>query len=435
MGQSNTITSYTTPEPPTARIVSPKVSVGSNHTPTLLDTILNSITISLIEAPWWIAMLALVFTGSLAPYLGQAAMFLIVGGLISMTVVSSMCSWKGAIWLPQDIPTAILVVTTAEIVKRVATTAPIEAVFATVIVTIGLASVVTGAFLYLLGTFQLGRFVRLLPFPVLAGFIGATGWLLLLGGINNSLVYPTASNLIEFQTLIRWLPTVLLALLMYALGRRIKHALLIPMTMLVASLCFFIVTTALGVSLGTLSAEGWLFEALPRPSSHQSLGISLAQFQQLRWDAIFNQFGSLLLIATVSAIAMLLNNSGFELSIKGQFDPNKDLRATGIANFLAGLVGGWPGYISPALSSINARQGKQLPLSGFLAAILTGFLLWHATQLIEMIPRFVIGSAIAYVGVTFLCDWVIKPAKRLSLINYIGVLVMMGLFVGLGSAM
>ena len=413
--------------------VTPQASIRLRSTPTLLDTICNSITISLIEAPWWISMLALVFTGSLAPYLGQAAIFLIVGSLISMTVISSMCSWRGSIWLPQDVPTAILVVTTTEIVRRVTSTAPIDTVFATVIVTIGLASTITGLFLYFLGTFKLGRFVRLLPFPVLAGFIGATGWLLLRGGINNSLSNPMTSNLLDFDMIIRWFPTVLLALLMYALGRHIKHALLIPLTMLLATLCFFAVTSALGVSLETLRTDGWLFEALP--VTQQSVGISLAQFQQVEWNTIISQSGSFLFIAAVSAIAMLLNNSGFELSIKGNFDQNKDLRVTGIANFLAGLVGGWPGYISPALSSINARQGKQLPLVGFIAAILTGCMLWHATQLIEMIPRFVVGSAIAYVGVTFLFEWVIKPAKRLSPLNYAAVLVMMGLFIGLGSMM
>jgi len=430
MGQSNTIISYAAPA--SAAPSKPKTpTTNANHPSTLLDTIFNSITISLIEAPWWIAMLALVFTGSLAPYLGQAALFLMAGSLLSMTVISSLCSWKGAIWLPQDIPTAILVVATAEITRRVALTASLDTVFVTVIVTIGLASVTTGILLYLLGTFKLGKVVRWLPFPVLAGFIGATGCLLVIGGINNSLVNPETSDLMALETTVRWLPTLLLALFMYVLGLYSKHALLIPLSMLVASLCFFAVTHAMGISLESLAANGWIFKALP-PLQH-SFVISLAQFQQVDWAAITSQSGSLLLIAAVSAIAMLLNNSGFELSIKSTFDQNKDLRATGIANFLAGLVGGWPGYMSPALSSINARQGRQLPYVGFLAAILTGTLLWHATQLIELIPRFVVGSVIAYVGVSFLFDWVIKPAKRLPISQYIALLVMVGVFISLGS--
>ena len=433
MGQSNTITSYVAPNTRLPTLATSKPKAPSKKAPLLLDSILNSITISLVEAPWWIAMLALVFTGSLAPYIGQAAMFLIAGSLISMTIISNMCSRKGSIWIPQDVPAAILVVTSAEIVRKVAADASADTVFATVIVTIGLASVVTGGFLYLLGAFSLGKFVRLLPYPVLAGFLGATGCLLVLAGINNSLVDPSNNHAQDLQTLIRWLPAVLLALLMYVLGLSIKHALLIPALMLAATLCFFAITSFLGISFETLSNEGWLYSAIP--TTRQSSGISLAQFQTIEWHAIADQSGSLALIAIVSAIAMLLNNSGFELSVNGRFDQNKDLRATGIANLLSGLVGGWPGYMSPAWSSINARQGKQLPLTGFFAAIITGCLLWYATQLIEMIPRFVIGSAIAYVGVTFLFDWVVKPAKQLPVMNYLALLVMMALFVSLGLSM
>ena len=433
MAQSNTIVSYSLPNTLPATIVRDRSSSKAVKPSTTLDTILNSITISLVEAPWWIAMLALVFTGSLAPYLGQAAMFLIIGGLISMTVISSLSSWKGTIWIPQDIPSAILAVTSAEIVRRVASDVSSDAVFATVIVTIGLSTVVTGGFLYLLGAFRLGGLVRLLPYAVLAGFLGATGCMLVLGGISNSLGDASSGNLLEFKTAIRWLPAIVLALVMYTLGLHIKHALLIPASMLVATLLFFAMTSLSGISLETLRTDGWLFAALP--IEQRSAGISLAQFQHIEWGVIASQSGSLALIAIFSAIAMLLNNSGFELSVKGNFDQNKDLRATGIANLLAGLVGGWPGYMSPAWSSINSRQGKQLPLTGFLAAIMTGFLLWHATQLIEMIPRFVIGSAIVYVGVSFLFDWVIAPLKKLSTLDYTILLLTMAAFVGLGLSM
>ena len=433
MAQGNTIVSYSSPNIQPATVVSDRAPTNTTNPSTLLDTILNSITISLVEAPWWIAMLALVFTGSLAPYLGQAAMFLIIGGLVSMTVISSLSSWKGTIWIPQDIPTAILAVTSAEIVRRVASDVSNDAIFATVIVTIGLSTVVTGCFLYLLGTFRLGGLVRLLPNAMLAGFLGATGCMLVLGGISNSLGDLSSGNLLDFQTVIRWLPAVLLALVIYTLGLHIKHALLIPACMFATTLLFFSITSLSGVSLETLRIDGWLFSALPQEQN--PAGISLAQFQNVEWRAIADQSGCLALIAIFSAVAMLLNNSGFELSVKCNFDQNKDLRATGIANLLAGFVGGWPGYMSPAWSSINARQGKQLPLTGFLAAIITGFLLWHATQLIEMIPRFVIGSAIAYVGVSFLFDWVIVPLKKLSTMNYAILLLTMTAFVGLGLSM
>ena len=433
MEQSNTITSYSPPTelPPT--IVDSLAIDQPARNSTLCDTLLNSLTISLIAAPWWVATLALVFTGTLAPYLGQAAIFLMAGGLISMTLISMLCSWKGAIWIPQDIPTAILVVSTAEIVRKVAVGTSAETVFITVIVTIGLASILTGTFLYLLGTFRLGGLVRHIPYPVLAGFLGATGCLLLLSGITNSLVDVSGSQLLGFYNVMRWLPAVLLAIIIYTLSLYTKHALLIPALMFAATLCFYGVTASLGISLEELRQGGWLFEALPK--TQQSVEISFAQIKNVEWNAILIQSNSLIVLTAVSAVAMLLNNSGFALSVKGNFDQNKDLRVTGIANFLAGLVGGWPGYISLSKTAINARQGKQLPFTGFLIAIFTSCLLWYATQLIEMIPRFVVGSAIAYMGVTFLFKWVVEPAKRLPPLSYFTSLCLMALFVNLGLMM
>ncbi|WP_022953236.1 SulP family inorganic anion transporter [Leucothrix mucor] len=238
----------------------------------VMDSLCNSVTLSLIEAPWWIAMLTLVFSGPLANYLGQASIYLIAGAVVSMTIVSFFSSWKGVIWIPQDVPTAIIVLITGKMLSDMPDTISMDSQFATVIIAIG----------------------------------------------------------------------------------------------------------------------------------------------SVQWSLIFAQMPHMLILVAASVVSMLLNNSGFELYVGGKFDHDKDLRTTGIANLLAGLVGGWPGYMSPAWSSLNTKQGRQLPFTGILVAVLSGLILWCASDFLAYIPRFVIGSAVAYVGVCFLFDWVIRPAKRLS---------------------
>lgn len=386
---------------------------AAQETPsTLSDSLLNGLTISLIETPWWIAMLTLIFSGPLSAYVGEAAIYLIAGALVSMTLLASLSSWKGVIWLPQDIPTAMLVVITTAIITAMPADTPTDTLFVTVIVTIALTSMLTGMGMYLTGALQLGKWVRILPFPVVAGFLGGTGCLLLMGAINSSMAEQAGTELFTYQAILHWLPCILLALLIYGLGRYIRHALLIPLMMLIASSVFFGISMALGADLAELNGSGLLFDAIP--ASEEISWLTREQFSNVQWSAIFEQADHLTVLVLASIVAMLLNNSGFELSVQGNFDHNKDLRTTGLANLIAAMVGGWPGYMSPAWSSINARQGKQLPLTGIVVAIISGLLLWYSTQLMAYIPRFVIGSAVAYVGFCFLFEWVVLPAKHLS---------------------
>ncbi len=401
------------------------------NTSTLSDSVLNGFTISLLEAPWWIAMLALVFSGPLSGHLGQAAIYLMIGAVIAMTITSFFSSWKGVIWLPQDVPTAILVVISTQLVSSVATDISTESLFVTMIVTIGLASMLTGICMYALGTMRMGKLVRHIPFPVLAGFLGGTGCLLVMGGIDNSLGPQAADNILELANVIQWMPCVILALAIYWLGLRIKHAIFIPLMMLGATLNFFLIAWWLDIPLAMLQADGWLFGVVPTADTPNIL-LTHEQIQSIQWHAIFAQADSLITLALASALAMLLNNSGFALTVKSQFNHDSDLRTAGIANLFAGLVGGWPGYMSPAWSAINARQGRQLPLTGMIVALITGLLLWYATQLLSYVPRFVIGSAVAYVGVSFLFEWVIIPAKRLSRIEYSTLLLVTGAAVVFG---
>lgn len=414
-------------QPATSQAHSNTKSAGGSR---LMDSLCNSVTLSLIEAPWWIAMLTLVFSGPLANYLGQASIYLIAGAVVSMTIVSFFSSWKGVIWIPQDVPTAIIVLITGKMLSDMPDTVSMDSQFATVIVAIGITSMLTGLGMYLVGALQLGKWITLLPMPVIAGFLGGTGCLLLLGGISSTLGELGTANLFTLEKLMRWVPCVALALIIYGAGRYTKHALLIPASMLVAALLFFAISQLSGTPMSALQAGGWLFEKLA--VSESSGLLTSEQIGSVQWSMIFAQTPHMLILVAASVVSMLLNNSGFELYVGGKFDHDKDLRTTGIANLLAGLVGGWPGYMSPAWSSLNAKQGRQLPFTGILVAVLSGLILWCASDFLAYIPRFVIGSAVAYVGVCFLFDWVIGPAKRLSWGEFAGLIGVMAVVVGFG---
>ena len=53
-----------------------------------------------------------------------------------------------------------------------------------VLIVIALATAATGVLLCFLGFSRAGRAIRFIPFPVMGGFLGATGWLMILGAIQ-----------------------------------------------------------------------------------------------------------------------------------------------------------------------------------------------------------------------------------------------------------
>ncbi|MGB1253152.1 MAG: SulP family inorganic anion transporter, partial [Candidatus Promineifilaceae bacterium] len=406
----------------------------------LIVALSNALTIGLLEVLWWVAMLALIFAGPLSIYVGQAAIFMIAGAVIVNLIAGLRSSWLGVISMPQDVPSAILVVITSRIMGSVSAETDLDTLFITIVATIGISSVVMGLVFYLLGTFHLGNLVRFIPFPVMGGFLGGTGWLLLHGGITSALGAEHATGIFEPVALLHWLPMLFLSFLIYFASTRIKQPLLVPTMMVVAIGVFFGITTLLGYSLAELTEAGWLIGRLPGDGAQLRL-FTLAELGSIQWGAIWRESGSLIVLAIASAIAMLLNNSGFELSVNADFDPSHDLKITGLGNVLAGLLGGWPSYMTPAWSLLNSKDNKQNPLGAPLSAIASGILLWNATKLLAFLPRFVAGAAIGYLGVVFLIDWVILPAKRLAWIEYamllfvVSVIAFFGLLEGVAAGL
>nr|CAA6805189.1 MAG: Unknown protein [uncultured Thiotrichaceae bacterium] len=382
-------------------------------------SLLNSITISLIQAPVWLAMLTLVFSGSLSDYLGQAAICFILGTGAAMLITSYCSSWQGVIWIPQPVPLATLAIITAEINSSLTGSLSGDTLFITTLAAIALASIATGLTLFLLGYFRLGKLIHLLPYPLTAGFLGGAGCLLLSGSITTALGSQLSGiPIYRLDALLHWLPAILLGFLIFITERKIKHSLLLPMMMVVAIGCFFTSAAIFNLSPAELRVNGWLFEPLPNNITFTLP--SPKQLSAIHWPAINAQTGNIVILVITSVIAMLLFNCGFELSLHTDtaFDNDSDLRTHGIANILSGIFGGWPGYISLALSAINAGEKRQLPLTGPFSALLSGLLLWYSTYTLELLPRFAIAAAIAYIGFTFLFSWVIQPAKKLSTVEY-----------------
>src|SRR5690606_22305407 len=90
----------------------------------------------------------------------------------------------GVVSIAEEIPVVAIAGPAAAIMASMIDRAPREAIADTIVVAAMLATVATGIVLLFLGWFRLGRLIRYVPFPVIAGFLAGTGWLIMMGGLG-----------------------------------------------------------------------------------------------------------------------------------------------------------------------------------------------------------------------------------------------------------
>lgn len=153
--------------------------------------------------------------------------------------------------------------------------------------------------------------------------------------------------------------------------------------------------------------------------------LSLSLLTQIDWSAIIRQSANILAIITVSAISLLLNAQGLEISIDCDLEINRELRVAGIANILAGLVSGFVGYKQLSLSTLNFKLGGQSRITGLIAAGICVLAAMIGVTLLAYFPKIIIGSLLLYLGIGFLYEWVIEGFFKLPKIDFAIVLIIL----------
>lgn len=412
--------------------------------PSLAAGLITGILTVMIE----ISLAALIFSGNLARFVSNGIGITLLGSFVIGVVVAVTSSLRGAVALGQDLPAAILAPLAAGIATSLAPSASPEATYATVVAAISITSLVTGIGFFLIGIFRLGSMIRFIPYPVIGGFLAGTGWLLVKGSFgvmaNAALTLTGLPLLFKAGVVIRWLPGLLFGVLLYAVVRRYNHFWIIPALLLAAAVAFYAVLWGNSISIAYASARGWLLGPFPQGGLWHPLALS--DLRLIEWPAIFNSAGNIATILLVSAVSLLLNASGLEITLRQDIDLDRELRSAGLANLLSGLSGGTPGYEALSLSALGYRLKASGRLVGIFSACMCGLALFLGAPFLSLLPKPVIGGLLLFLGISFLVEWIydawFKMSKRdwiiviliLVAINSIGVLqgVGLGLLVAIG---
>ncbi|MEW5869823.1 MAG: SulP family inorganic anion transporter [Chloroflexota bacterium] len=392
----------------------------------LLPSLMAGLVVGIMTILVQLSFASLIFSGDLAGYISRGIGFTLFGALAMQTVATLLSSFPGMISLPQDSPAALLAISAGVIAGQMAA-APKEALFATVVAAIILASVLTGLFSLALGTFKLGGLVRYIPYPVIGGFLAGTGWLLASGAVGVMAgVSPHLSTLPRLflaEVLVKWLPGVLFAFLLLAILRRISHFLIIPGMVLALFVSFYLVAGIVGLSPAEAGAQGWLLGPIPQGGLWYPL--EFEAWKLVDWRVLLSQVGSLGAVMLISTISMLLNASGIEVTARRDLDLNRELRVNGWGNLAAGLVGSHAGYPALSFSVLGLRVGVNSRLIGVFALLLVGSMLFFGASLLNYFPKMILGGLLFFLGLAFLVEWLYDAWFKLSRIDYLIVVLIM----------
>lgn len=253
---------------------------------------------------------------------------------------------------------------------------------------------IVGVIQGLAGVLKLGKFVRLIPHPVMMGFVNGLAIVIFLSqlGLFKESVNGTTQWMQGTELLIMLGLVGLTMLIMYSLPKLTDK---IPAA-LVAIIVVACITIFGGIDVKTVGSfirEGGgtgLKGSLP---VFQTQIFSLLHTLEGHWGLIIS---TAFLLAAVGLIESLMTLNLIDEMTESRGSGNRECVAQGSANILNGLFGGMGGCAMIGQSIINVNSGGRGRLSGIIAAVaLLCFILFGA-PLIEQIP------IAALVGVMFM---------------------------------
>ncbi|NDR59573.1 cyclic nucleotide-binding domain-containing protein [Aliiruegeria sabulilitoris] len=368
---------------------------------------------------------------------GQGIKVALLGALITALTACLRRPFLGTMWQPQSAVAIVVGLASAEIVAGPVGQEP-EVAFASILVLLAVTAVLTGAFMLLIGLARLGQIAKSVPYPVVGGFLAATGFLLVLralefgSGVNSGKI----GELLAADAIRQWSPPLLLAIAMLAAERWLKPA----SVLMAGALCVIAVVHGgiylSGMSLAEASAGGLLMDVAP-VSGAGGWPLSIATLRQADLSAVLQQYPLIGTAALLAALGALLNLPAIEFSSGEPMELDEEMRVAGFSNLCVGLVGGLVGYQSATLTQL--ATGLRAPpgrLVAVTAAAVVVAALAAGPALFNLFPRSLFALLLAYLGLGFLRRWLVDERARLPREDYLIVwlILVVTLLAGFGLA-
>ncbi len=254
--------------------------------------------------------------------------------------------------------------------------------------------ILMGLIQILAGVFKLGKFVRLIPHPVMMGFVNGLAIVIFLSQLGMFKTFEQGSW--------QWMQGPELYMMLALVGTTMALMFTLPKLSkklpagLIAILAVFTITLVFNLEVSTVGS-------FIRQSGGSGLKGGLPSFQFDIFSKVPFNFETLkfigpyaLILAAIGLIESLMTLNLIDEITETRGNTNKECIAQGGANIITGLFGGMGGCAMIGQSIININSGGRTRLSGIIAAITLLIFILFASTYIEMVP------IAALVGVMFM---------------------------------
>ena len=154
----------------------------------------------------------------------------------------------------------------AALVGRLIADGATDGLLAPVLIIMALSAVLTGILLCVMGIARAGRVIRFIPYPVVGGFLGATGWLMTSGALrvitDHEVGFSTIDALLSSMTLAKLTAAGAIALALFlSLRGQGKNPYVLAGILLAGLAAAYLALALTGTTFGVAQAEGWMFTA------------------------------------------------------------------------------------------------------------------------------------------------------------------------------
>ncbi len=267
-----------------------------------------------------------------------------------------------------------------------------------------------GIFQILFGLLKLGRYVTLMPYTVISGFMSGIGVILIIlqtapflgqsspkGGVIG-----TVQNLPQLFTNINPIETLLA-------GLTVAILFLYP-----SKLKKFLPPQLLALILGTLIAVVFFPNSDIRRIGEISVGLPSLQLPTFSVEQINTMIVDGLVLGMLGCIDALLTSLVADSLTRTEHNSNKELIGQGIGNLVSGLFGGLPGAGATMGTVVNIQTGGRTAVSGLTRALVLLVVVLGLSQYLTGIPSAVLAGIALKVGIDIV-DWgFIKRSHKIS---------------------
>lgn len=291
-------------------------------------------------------------------------------------------------------------------------TGPMVVVFAGVFATLSgepalvfAAVVLAGLLQIAMGALRLGRYISLVPYPVISGFMSGIGVIIILLQLSRLFGHePEGGGAIPA-----------LAAIPRAVGDPVLPALLLGVLALAIvfywpkAFARYVPGSLAALVIGTLASL--VIVGAPALGDIPS-GLPEFRLPQITADTAPIILEAAIILAALGAIDSLLTSLVADNMTRTRHDSNRELIGQGVGNAVAGLFGAIPGAGATMRTVVNIRAGGTTKISGMAHALVLLAIALAFAPLAERIPHAVLAGILVKVGYDII-DWAyIRRAHR-----------------------